>query len=332
MTRLLIVGVDQPGHIARFLAEAASSLGFQASILDSGLAMGQPRWFQSLAWRLDHYPLALHRFARRVLQQVEELQPDVLIATGQAPLSASCMRTLRGLGLSVLNYSTDDPWNPCHRSRWFLRAIPSYTAIFSTRQAALSDFRDAGAASVQWLPFGYSPTHHFRDPGPALGPELAAVTLAGGADAARLALLSPLIEAGVPLALWGGYWDRDPRTRPFANGFADSDQLRRLLSNTPCALALVRRANRDGHAMRSFEVAAMGAPVLAEDTPEHRQIYGAEGHAVLYFQDAQSLIAKARQLLRHPSEGRHMGDRLQHCILKGHHTYADRLKTMLATC
>lgn len=332
MSRLLIVGESLPGHVAPMLRNAATSLGHQAVILDSNQAMGRRRWLQSPAWRLARRPLRLHQFCRRLLEIVDQFKPDLLISAGMAPVSAACLQVLHQRDIPTFNFSTDDPWNPAHRSQWFLKGVHLYTRIFSPRLAAIDDFQRAGAADVRWLPFGYSPDLHYPDPGGPVGGESDAVAFAGGADAERLSLLQPLLRSGVPLALWGGYWERHALTRPYAHGFANPDQLRRLLSNTPCALALVRRANRDGHAMRSLEVGAMAAPVLAEDTEEHRRIYGKEGEQVLYFASEQALVTKARWLLSNRQEGRAMGKRLNQAMVQGNNTYADRLKAMLATC
>lgn len=332
MSKILFVATEHPGHVGPMLCSAANKLGHQTTIVDSNQAMGRNRWLQSPVWRMARRPLHLHQFCAKVLERIDQDKPDLLISTGMAPLSASCLQAVRRAGVTTLNFSTDDPWNPAHRSRWFLNAIPHYDRIFSPRLAAIADFRRAGAAHVQWLPFGYSPDLHFPDPGEPVADEGDAVAFAGGADNERLALLEPLIRSSLPLALWGGYWDRHAITRPYAHGFANPDQLRRLLSNTPCALALVRRANRDGHAMRSLEVAAMAAPVLAEDTEEHRQLYGKEGERVLYFDSPQSLVSKVRWFLTNRQEGRAMGKRLQQTMEQDSHTYADRLNAMLATC
>ena len=35
--------------------------------------------------------------------------------------------------------------------------------------------------------------------------------------------------------------------------------------------------------MRSFEIAAVGGCLLAQDIDEHREIFGSEGEAVVYF-------------------------------------------------
>jgi spore maturation protein CgeB len=94
-------------------------------------------------------------------------------------------------------------------------------------------------------------------------------------------------------------------------------------------LCLVRRANRDGHVMRSFEIAAAGGCMLAQDSGEHREIFGPEGEAVIYFRDAKEAAQRARALLRDSFERKRLAAVLHRRIVGGAHTYAHRLATML---
>jgi spore maturation protein CgeB len=83
--------------------------------------------------------------------------------------------------------------------------------------------------------------------------------------------------------------------------------------------------------MRTYEVAAIGAPVLAEDTEEHREILGAEGDTVMFFSNESEMLEKCAWLIAHPHEGAAMGRRLMRRIREGRNTYGDRLDAMLKT-
>ena len=75
------------------------------------------------------------------------------------------------------------------------------------------------------------------------------------------------------MALYGEFWQRFPATRSLTRGQADAETVRRAILQTKVTLCMVRRANRDGHAMRTFEVPASGGCMLTEDTEEHREIF-----------------------------------------------------------
>jgi spore maturation protein CgeB len=69
--------------------------------------------------------------------------------------------------------------------------------------------------------------------------------------------------------------------------------------------------------------------MLAQDTDEHREIFGPEGEAVVYFRDAKEAARRVRALLCDSSERKRLAASLHRCIVGGAHTYGHRLKTML---
>src|SRR5262249_21734191 len=230
-------------------------------------------------------------------------------------------------------YLTDDPWNPSHRSSWFLEALPRYDFVFNPRRINLSQLTELGCKNVHYLPFAYNPEIHFSV---ELNPVEAAnfgadVVFAGGADEDRVPYISALITNGYKLALYGGYWERFPETRSQASGHADMPALRKAISGSKISLCLVRRGNRDGHSMRTFEVSAMCGCLLAEDTDEHRALFGEEGECVLYFGSIDEMLSKARWLLDHESERKRLSRDCYKRITTGHHTYGDRIEEMLRT-
>jgi spore maturation protein CgeB len=141
--------------------------------------------------------------------------------------------------------------------------------------------------------------------------------------------LAALIDAGLNVALYGGYWDKHPKFRPFARGHIHGSGLRKAIGSGRVSLCLVRRANRDGHAMRSFEVPAMRGCPLSEDTEEHRMIFGDEGDCTLYFTTCEQMISKARWLLEHPAERDRLAQSAHQQVISQKHTYASRLRTIL---
>jgi spore maturation protein CgeB len=152
---------------------------------------------------------------------------------------------------------------------------------------------------------------------------------AGGCDRDRVPYIAALDRAGLRVGLYGSYWERHAETRKLTRGQLPVEQLPKAIAGGKVCLCLVRRANRDGHAMRSFEVPAMGGCMLTEDTEEHREMFGAEGEAVLYFRTMEEMIGKARWLVEHDSERRRLAQAARSRIVLGKHTYGDRLRQIL---
>ncbi len=330
---ILLVGNPGAVHVGAHLHQAAESLGLRVRFADSTRAFTGPSWWVKFNWWLrGHRPSRLHVFSQEVVHACRELRPVRLLAIGLAPLEASALQVIGQLGVQRLNYLTDDPWNPAHRTSWFLEALPYYDHIFSPRRANLEDLRRLDCPAVSYVPFAYAPELHFPEPS-ATTKEQAQfdtdVAFAGGADCDRVPYIAALIRAGFKVALYGGYWERYPETKAHARGHANPQTLRKAIGGAKVALCLVRRANRDGHAMRTFEVPAIGACMLMEDTEEHREIFGETGKAVVYCCDIDDMIGKLRWLLTHEEERRRLAQTAHDLIVQGKHTYRDRLMTML---
>jgi len=132
--------------------------------------------------------------------------------------------------------------------------------------------------------------------------------------------------------LYGHDWQRHSKLASCFRGHAYPSTLRKAVAVARICLCLVRQANRDGHAMRSYEVPAMKWVMLAEATDDHREMFGEEGDCALFFRDTSEMVDKAKWLLAHQEEGRQMADRAHARITSGKNTYRDRLETILDTC
>lgn len=325
---LLIAGAQGGTNVGQSLLEGAHSLGMNAALLDTALATKGPLLLSRLTWHLlDHRPVHLGRFSRLAVRECARVRPRHFLAVGLPLLKGSAVRAIRELGTRTVNYPTDDPWNPAHRSRWSLASLEQFDRIASPRRANLAQLRSLGVPDVRYVPFGYDPRHCFPEsPDPSLACDLIFV---GGADPDRVRWIRPLVEAGIRVALYGAYWERFAETRPWTRGQAPPDVIRRATATARVTLCLVRRANRDGHVMRSLEAAAIGGCMAVEDTDEHRDIFGAEQDSVVYFNSPADLVSKVRWLLDRPSERERLARSVQQRITHGANTYADRLVAML---
>ena len=329
---LLLVGNPDPIHIGAHLQHAANELGVKTVVCNMTEAYVGPLWKNRVNWWLrGRLPTRLREFSAKVLEMCRDLRPAWLLATGIAPLEEAALTEIGKLDICRLNYLTDDPWNPVHRAPWFLRAVPRYDYVFSPRRTNLGDLRRLGCASACYLPFAYAPQSHYPETLESAEHRRlqSDIIFAGGADRDRVPYIQSLIEAGFNVALHGGYWDRHSQTAPFARGQADPATLRKAVGAAKVALCLVRRANRDGHVMRSFELPAMGACMLTEYTEEHREIFGDDGETVAFFRERDEMVEKLQWLLAHDADRKRLADAAHRRITAGKNTYRDRLETIL---
>ena len=179
------------------------------------------------------------------------------------------------------------------------------------------------------MPFAFDPGLFSQPIEPSRAAPSHDVVFVGGADKDRAHFFSQFVGYGVAPVLVGGYWQRWPEFRQYALGTMMAEEFTQITAAAKVNLCLVRRANRDGHVMRSFEIPAVGAFMIAEDTEEHRELFGPEGECVLYFANPAEAARKADWALAHPDERRRMAAAAHRRIRLGNHTYRHRLELML---
>lgn len=329
--KLAILGVAEGTHIGGSLARAAKNLDLDAIWFDAEEAWRAPRFLRSFFWHFagGRRPAHLRRYADKLVALCAAAKPDVVVTTGMAPLTERALQGLTRLGIVSINYSTDDPWNPVMRSRWYLKALPGYDFVFTTRRSNIDDFRRHGCKAVHWLPFGYDENLFYGGPDDRSDVASPDILFVGGADSDRVQFIGEFMHQGPPVTVAGGYWDRHQDFKPLALGLISPDKIRALTAAAKVNLCLVRRANRDGHVMRSFEIAAVGGCMLAEDTAEHREIFGPDGDAVVYFRNPREAAERAKALLYDLPERKRLARRLHDRIVGGRNTYTHRLAAML---
>lgn len=324
---LVIAGASGLEHIGRHLSSAADQLGISHRFVDVSDAYRGSFVTRKVQWHLcGRRPARLLPFSNKVLNACRS-DARYLITIGLAPLTSRCINKLSRSGIITINFLTDDPWNPAHSAKWFLEALPKYDIVFTPRIANIQDLRAVGCKRVEYLPFGYAADLHVPA---ARSAGSCDVFFAGGADQDRIEWISSLAEAGIDVGLYGGYWNRFSNTRRLARGFVHPAQLNRYVAGARLCLCLTRKANRDGHSMRSFELAAMKACMVVERTDEHLSLFGHNRECVVYFSDRQELLNVVRGLLSDENERIRLSHAAYRLITKNKHTYSDRLRQMLA--
>lgn len=317
-------------HLGGSFLRAAQGLGLKTTVFNTAEAFAGNFALRKALWHLGgRRPLHLEHFSARVVTVCAANHVDLLLATGAAPITASALRALRANGTISVNYSTDDPWNRQQFSPWYLRALPEYDRVFTTRRANIEDFRRLNGGRVHHLPFAYD-EWLWRDEEPSAEVASHDVLFVGGADADRADFMREFIAGGGRVALVGAYWDRFSDLKPLFLGQKGVAEISALTRAAKINLCLVRRANRDGHVMRSFEIGALGACALVEDTAEHREIFGEDGECVRYFQSPRGAAEIAQWLILRPDERARLRGAIKERIRSGAHTYRDRLVSILA--
>jgi spore maturation protein CgeB len=133
---------------------------------------------------------------------------------------------------------------------------------------------------------------------------------------------------GLKLRLYGQYWERARAIRAYARGFAVARDYRLAVGGAKIAVNLVRRANRDDHVMRTFEIPACGGFMLTERTATHEELFHEDREAA-FFGSPDEFVAKVRSYLPREDDRLRIAAAGHRKITLGHHTYGDRLAEII---
>lgn len=331
---LLIVGNIGGTNIGESFLLAAESLGIPAQIVQTSIASHPSKTMNRIRkYFFDKVPANQKKFEELVASNMESFKPNLILVTGCVYLSKYFFDKANTIGAKTSIFLTDDPWNKSLKSRHFIQTLQHYDCVFNPRHLNMKDISRI-SDKVHYLPFAYCPyllkKGEVRPVFEDRFKEGFDVFFYGGADSDRCNLMKELKSKQLKVLLAGGYWEKyfpgDPDVIPENLNPAE---IQLAVHNSKLALCLVRRANRDEHSMRTYELPYLNACILAEDTSDHRRLFGRE-NAVCYFGSASELVAGAKELLTHPERREAMKKNCRNLVvINGSNSYADRLKEIL---
>jgi spore maturation protein CgeB len=324
--KLLIIGNVGGTHVGSSFYRASLELGFEVKIIDSKSAQSNNQFINSAFWRLFSRKFPYQRaFNKRVRDEVENYMPDLMISTGHNPLQRVTLLKISKMGVFMVHFSTDDPWNQSQKANWFLASLKAYDVIFTPRKSNVNDFNNLGVKRVEYLPFAFDNllyeemNYNFNS--------CIDLLFVGGADNDRIDFFKQLSKEFKKITLVGAYWQNHSELKQYSVGILNQIEIAKLTKQAKINICLVRKANRDGHVMRSYEIAGLGGCILAEDTQEHRDLFGQEGTRALYFKSANEAILKINRLLNDENLRTEMMRNI--VVIKQNATYLKRLESII---
>jgi hypothetical protein len=272
-------------------------------------------------------PFAVPALNLALLAAASALRPQLVLVLKGAHLYPETVASLRRLGGAVAVFHPDDLANPLNTNPRMLASLPAWDVIFTPRHFALPEIRAAGGRRVEHLPFGFDPSIHHpaRESGALAGDVADAVVFLGTAAPERVATLAALAR-DTPVRIFGDGWSRLPPASVLNASIRRSiygAAVREVFSHSGINLSLLRRANRDLHQMRTFEVPACAGFMLAERTEDHRALFD-EGREAAFFEGQEELGEQVRRYRADAPARRRIAEAGHRRLLAGHHSYRDR--------
>ncbi len=271
--------------------------------------------------------------SRQFARQAESFQPDLVIVVSGHLISAEALQTVRQrTGAILFHFYGEDFFNPLNTNRTLREAAPYYDRLFTTKSFNVKEMADVGLHHVGYIPHGYRPNCHFPvEPSPAerniYGSDLAFV---GTWEADRASALGQLTEFN--LRIWGADWEWAERTwegrRAIQKRAVYCEEMSKVFNASKINLAFLRKANRDRHTSRTFEIPACGGFQLSERTEEILGFFE-EGREIECFDSVDELRDKANYYLQHETSRKRIASAGLMRVRRSPYSYTDRLQTIL---
>ena len=298
--RILYVGNLAPRESSLFRFEAMRRLGHEVEGVDTAPCQSAGgRLLSAIRVRALVGP-AIHRLNQAVLAAARSFRPQIIWFDKPIFVRRATILALRESGALTVQFCIDNPFGPRGDPGWrlLLQALPHCQVHLVQRDSNLVDYRNVGARDVRIFRTAYEPSIHFPPPpGWSDADRTEGAIFIGAPYDDRPAFLNALAERA-PVKIWGApgpVWAQSTPALYQGSGLY-GDDYREALWRAKICLSFVTHSNCDDVAHKSFEIAACGAFLLAEDTPGHRDCFAADEEAV-FFRDVESCAAAIRRYL-----------------------------------
>jgi len=252
--------------------------------------------------------IRLRRKIAKELSRGHQEQVDLVWMDGCPQLPVPFYRWVKTQGLRIVNYNVDDPFGRRDRRKWdlYLAAVPYHDLTVVVREENIEEAKARGARRVRRVYRSYDPVAHApQDISASERKHWAGeVVFVGSWMPERGPFIMRLLEAGVPLSIWGDHWHKAAEyesLRPTLRGPAVyGNEYVKAIQCAKVALGLLSKGNRDLHTQRSAEVPYIsGAAFCAERTREH-EIMLKDGVEAVFWSSTEECIAISKELLQNP--------------------------------
>ena len=228
---------------------------------------------------------------------------DVIFVDGGELIGPKVMKVLRKVSPIIINYNNDDPFGGRDKKKWrlYLEAVPHYNLLAVVRMVNVAEAYAFGAPKVLQV---FMAVDELDGPREITAQDRRRfpheVLFIGTWMPERGLFLQELIQAGVPLAIYGNDWQKAPEWPALQTVWHGpaiyGDDYLKAIQLAKVSLGLLSKGNRDLHTTRTFEIPYCGGLLCAERTSEHLQLYQEDIEAV-YWSDVKECIEKCRKLL-----------------------------------
>jgi spore maturation protein CgeB len=297
---ILFLGANGGNALKR--AKALRRLGHEVMLIDPYSLFP----FRNFVGRLIYYAGAslIESYLKiKIAPIINKCSFDVVFVDNGELVGCNVLSLLKKVSPIIINYNNDDPFGARDKKKWRLyrQAVPHYDLLAVVRPVNVAEAYALGAPKVIQVfmavdeldgPREITPRDRVRFPHEVL--------FIGTWMPERGPFLQELLQAGVPLTIYGNDWQKAPEWPALQSAWRGpaiyGDDYLKAIQLAKVSLGLLSKGNRDLHTTRTFEIPYCGGLLCAERTSEHLQLYQEDVEAV-YWGDLQECIEKCKKLV-----------------------------------
>lgn len=256
--------------------------------------------------------------ARHLTKTISDVDFDFAHVDSGDVIGPHSFAVIKSKASIVTNYNADNPYAdpPISGQRWnlFRRVVSRYDLAVTIRRPNILDWMNTQGVRRAITTF------HTSDEIIHIASEdlddtwRSQVCFVGTWMPGREIFMGTLIDAGVPLTIYGPRWHKATnyaQLKPYIkSNFLEGGDYARAISGAKIAIAILNGDNFDLHTGRSVEIPAIGTAMIAQRTTYHEELYNG-GLEALFFDNAVDCALQCLALLADH-------DRLEKIAAAGH--------------
>lgn len=339
---VLILGQDggQTKQRLHALEKIGCEVGFVKESADEHLpgVNYHPSFVDRVLHKLG-FPRDRHQVNKKLLLELNKKAYQLLWVEKSLTLKSKALRKIKKLypDLKIAWYSADDMFAKHNQSYYFVRSVPLYDVIFTTKtyNCDQAELPSLGARCVIFVGKSFdkslcTPVRVSEGDCRKLSTEVGFV---GTFEHDRAEKMLFLAKHGVSVRIFGNGWGAYVHKHPkliVENKPVYGEDYQKIISLTKINLCFLRKINRDQQTSRSVEIPAMGAFMLAERTNEHLELF-VEGKEADFFDinNPRELLEKIQYYLAHEDERKKIAVAGRERCLRSDYSHEARWRFML---
>lgn len=338
INRIVVYGESWRGATPNSIFLALTRLGYNTIIFDYQKFLPYSkswdnRFLNKIAHILNKFQLekACLEINRKFTQLIEDYLPDLVIISKGLHILPESLREIKRKGIPVVNWHSDDFFNPLYLMPYSKESFSLYDMHFSSRPHLFEEYRQLGVKNIEYLEVCvdqncFYPINTFA------GKFQCDVSFIGSWSKNRENLLKNLSTFEVHI--YGSGWYRSivrlkgRSNMRFMNKCVYVEDFSRVVSMSKICLNILTVENRDQTNLRCFEIPACKGFQLCNQTPQLQKLFK-EGEDIVLYENEKDLVEKIQYFLQHEYKRFKIAENSYNVVMQNH-TYDHRCKQLIS--